>query len=238
MINGKSLSLKHKNNLILNNITFALEPGRITLFIGPSGAGKTSLLQCIANLNTHYTGTITADGIAIKTLSAKARAHTVGFIFQHFNLFPHMSALENCMHPLITVMGMSNIDAQSKALNKLALVHMQEHSQKKPHQLSGGQQQRIAIARALCLEPKVLLCDEPTSALDPISSKQLALLLKELKAQGIAIGISSHDMGFVRALMDYVYLLENGCIIETLDIKHEALDQKRQLQAFLDHTID
>lgn len=235
MIHGTNLTLHHGKQLILNNISFELTKGRITLFIGASGAGKTSLMQCIANLNNHYSGTITYNGVDLKGMSNKERAHAVGFVFQHFNLFSHLTALENCMHPLTTVMGMSKEEAQKKALEKLALVHMEDYATKKPQKLSGGQQQRVAIARALCLETQVLLFDEPTSALDPQSTKSLIAVIKKLSTQGITIGVSSHDMHLVKALTDKIYFLDKGLIKETFDTAHESLADKPYISSFIEH---
>lgn len=217
MISINSLRLSFDNKEILNNISFTIPTGRITLFLGKSGAGKTSLLRCIAALENNYQGTITIDGNEIKALSPKKRAETVGFVFQQFNLFPHLNVLSNCMQPLQVVEKLHADEAETKAREALRLVGLEEHATKSIGQLSGGQQQRVAIARALCLNPKALLLDEPTSALDPGTTNELCALLKNLSSQGITLVLTSHDMGFVSKLMDNVYLLEEGVIAEHFD---------------------
>jgi len=236
MICGKNVSLTLGEKEILYDVSFEIGKQRITLFLGKSGAGKTSLLRCIANLETDYTGTITLDGKSIKTFSDQQRAHHIGFVAQSFNLFPHMTVLQNCMHPMMHVMGIDKPLAEKKAGQVLQSLEMQDYLQNSPQNLSGGQQQRVAIARALCLEPKVLLFDEPTSALDPESTRSLQQLIVELQRSGITIAITSHDMPFVRAILDKAYFLEDGRIIDTYD-KQENGDVRddSRIQNFLKH---
>ena len=212
MVKGTNITLEIDKKTILNNVTFEIPQGKITAFIGPSGAGKTSLLKCIANLYSHYTGTLMHQGTSIQKLSDKKRAHSIGFIFQQFNLFPHMTVLQNCSSPLQMLHELSNEDATAKALIVLAQLGMSALKDTYPAKLSGGQQQRVAIARALCLEPQVLLFDEPSSALDPQNTKMLAALMGDLCKNGVTIALSSHDMNLVSTIADHVYYLEDGCI--------------------------
>jgi polar amino acid transport system ATP-binding protein len=235
MIKAKNLTLKIKNKTILNNVSFDIPQGRITVFMGPSGAGKTSLLRCVANLNNTYAGTLEYQGQAIKTMANTQRAHGIGFVFQQFNLFPHMTVLKNCMHPLQTVLGFAQEQAHEKAMQKLKQLGIEEHKNAYPHTLSGGQQQRVAIARALCLEPALLLFDEPSSALDPNNTKMLQGIIQDLCHAGITICLSSHDMLLVNGLLDHAYFLEHGNIIETFDATKNSLTHDSKMYEFIKH---
>jgi ABC-type polar amino acid transport system ATPase subunit len=235
MIRGKNVSLIYKNKSGLHNVSFDLQPGKITTFMGRSGAGKTTLLKCISNLYSHYEGTITCDGKNLKGLSPIERASTIGVVLQQFHLFPHLTALQNCTLALVQVLGVAPVAAETKAIEVLCALGMQPWMHSLPSELSGGQQQRVAIARALVLSPKILLLDEPTSALDPENKKSLELLLAELNKQGITIGISSHDMPFIRAVTDFAYFMENGILLETWDSNHEDLSSKPKIEHFLSH---
>lgn len=239
MICGKNISWKYKNkkqsSLILKEVSFELKKGRITTFMGPSGAGKTTLLKCIANLHSHYEGIITYEGEDIKTLSPVDRASAIGVVLQQFHLFPHLSVLKNCTYALLNVIGLKETEAERRAIEILDILGMRSFMHSFPSQLSGGQQQRIAIARALVLQPKILLLDEPTSALDPESKKSLESLLLDLNATGITIAISSHDMPFIRKIMDDVYFLEKGELIEKWDRETDNLESKEKIKEFLKH---
>lgn len=235
-INHVSLVLKGKN--ILNDISLTIPQGSLHCLIGPSGAGKTSLLKCIASLHQHYTGSIEYQGKSINTMLPTERAHTIGFVFQHFNLFPHMTVLENCVHPMIHVLKISQELAQKKALEILTSVGMESYKDSYPQRLSGGQQQRVAIARALCLEPKILLFDEPTSALDPESSRNLVTLLKTLKNHGITIIISSHDMAFVKAIHENIHFISDGKLVESYVPSEQKSPIPGKIKSFLDQEVN
>lgn len=239
MICGKNISWKYKNkkgsSLVLKDASFEIRKGRITTFMGQSGAGKTTLLKCIANLYSGYEGIITCNGNDIKNFTALERATTIGFVLQQFHLFPHLSVLKNCTYALINTMKIKEAEAEKMVLETLNVLSMQRFIHSFPSQLSGGQQQRVAIARALVLRPKILLLDEPTSALDPESKKDLEFLLLELNAKGITIALSSHDMPFIRKIMDYVYFMEQGELIEEWDQKVEVLASKEKIKQFLTH---
>lgn len=221
MMNGKNITWKyaHKKGAptILHDVSFKLAPGLVTAFIGPSGAGKTSLLKCMANLLTGYEGSITINGRELKDLSAVERASTVGFVLQQFHLFPHMTVLENCMYALKQVLLMKAELAEARCLEVLDKLGMSKFVHAYPAKLSGGQQQRVAIARAMVLEPQILLFDEPTSALDPTSKQSLVELIQDFASKGMTIGISSHDMPFVRKIYNHIYFLEEGKVVEVLE---------------------
>jgi ABC-type polar amino acid transport system ATPase subunit len=239
MICGKNISWKYKSkkgsSLVLKDVSFEIRKGRITTFMGQSGAGKTTLLKCIANLYSEYEGIITCNGNDITNFNALERATTIGFVLQQFHLFPHLSVLKNCTYALINTMKIEEAEAEKMASETLNVLSMQRFIHSFPSQLSGGQQQRVAIARALVLCPEILLLDEPTSALDPESKKDLESLLLELNAKGITIALSSHDMPFIRKIMDYVYFMEQGELIEEWDQKIEALASKEKIKQFLTH---
>ncbi len=218
MVNVTNLSVIIDKKTILNSITCALTPGRITTFIGKSGAGKTTLLKTIAHLIPITTGTITVCNKPISNLSFQELAKTIGYVFQNYNLFPHMTALENCMDPLI-VQGISYKEAKQNALSTLHQLEISNLADRYPCQLSGGQQQRVAIARALCLNPQVLLLDEPTASLDPLATQTLAVILKNLAKTGLTIGISSQDMYCVDIIFDRVIFLESGALKEVCEDK-------------------
>lgn len=238
MINGKHISWKFENKKssshILKGISFELKKGRITTFMGHSGAGKTTLLKCIANLHSHYEGVIAFQGLNVKGLNPIERVSKIGFVHQQFHLFPHFTVLKNCTFALETALGMDPVNAKARTLEILNALKIEKLSLAFPSTLSGGQQQRAAIARALVLQPKVLLLDEPTSALDPESKKHLESLLLDLKQSGITIALSSHDMPFIRKMRDYVYFMEHGELVEEWDSQLEELSTKTKIKQFLD----
>jgi len=213
MVTVKNVSIQIQGQKIVDDISVTITPGHITSFIGKSGAGKTTLLKAIAGLIPTTSGTIMVNDQQLLTLSSRQRAEKIGYVFQDFNLFPHLTVQENCIDPL-RVHGTSYAHAQERAVSVLLKLNMDGYAHKYPHELSGGQQQRVAIARALCLQPIVLLLDEPTASLDPINTDVLVTILKSLASQGLTIGLSSQDMNFVRKVFDHVYYVESGSIIE------------------------
>lgn len=233
MIRGKNVSCTLGSKKILHNIDFSLTEGRITTFMGVSGAGKTTLLRAMSQLTTHYTGEITASGVDMKSLTLPERAKTVGFVFQQFHLFPHLSALQNCIFPLIKVLGMNKEEATKRAKSILTHLGCGDLVERLPRELSGGQQQRVAIARALVMQPEVLLLDEPTSALDPESKKSLFDLLVQLKSEGVTIAFSSHDMPFIEKILDRVYFMQEGEVVESFDVQSDKMMDKPLIQKFL-----
>lgn len=216
MVSINKIFVTLQDQIVLKSVSCSLPPGRITTFIGKSGAGKTTLLKSLAGLIPIEEGSILVDDKQITTLSSQQRAEAIGYVFQDFNLFPHFSVLQNCIDPL-TIHGMPYDQAEQRAREILQQLEMQNFIDKYPSQLSGGQQQRIAIARALCLKPSILLLDEPTASLDPLNTDILVNILKKLAAQGLTIGLSSQDMGFVRKIFDRVYYIRSGEIVELCD---------------------
>jgi polar amino acid transport system ATP-binding protein len=223
MVLVKDLVVCVKNQTLLDAVSCTLLPGHITSFIGRSGAGKTTLLKSLVGLMPIEKGDITIDNQQLDRLTYRQKSESIGYVFQDFNLFPHLTVLHNCIDPLI-VHGNSYDDAKQKALNALQDLEMDSYAQRYPSQLSGGQQQRVAIARALCLKPRVILLDEPTASLDPANTDILISLLKKLSASGLTVGFSSQDMSFVRKIFDRIYYLESGTIIEFCD-DVQQLDQ-------------
>ncbi len=217
---------------ILNQVSLTISSRRITSLIGKSGSGKTTLLRCIAGLEDIGQGSITIDSKNSVNLSAQERAGLIGFVFQDFNLFPHMTVLENCMQPLMVVQGKNKQEAQQQALATLNHFGMDAYAASNPSQLSGGQKQRVAIARALAMGPKVLLLDEPSSALDPENTAILIKLLKQLCTEGIIIVLASQDMRFVSNIQDFLCFIVDGTVVETCD-KREPMNATPLINEFL-----
>ena len=183
---------------------------------GPSGSGKSTLIRCINRLERHQEGQIIVDNTELtndlKNIDAVRRE--VGMVFQSFNLFPHLSVLENCTLALIWVRKMSKSDAETAAMEYLDRVKIPEQAKKYPGQLSGGQQQRVAIARSLCMRPKIMLFDEPTSALDPEMIKEVLDVMVDLAESGMTMLVVTHEMGFANRVADRVIFMDEGEIIE------------------------
>lgn len=217
MITIKNLSVYYaqNQNAVLKNMSLEIPNGRITLLLGPSGAGKTTLLKTIAQLTADYTGSIMIDDTENKELARTQRPRCVGYVFQQFNLFPTLTAHQNCTLALRQVLSLSAEHADEQARKALRNFGIEGLADRYPAHLSGGQQQRIALARALCLNPKNLLLDEPTSALDPKNTATLVGIIKELASHGMAIAISSQDMTFVRMIFDRAYYIEEGTVVES-----------------------
>ena len=185
----------------LKDVSLTIERGDIVSLIGPSGSGKSTLLRCIHGLETIDKGSIQIDGVEMdpsNTSLYRQQRNRMGFVFQHFNLFPNMTVLENCKLAPIQVLKMSDSDAEKVALEYLEKVGLLDKKNAYPNNLSGGQKQRVAIARALCMNPEVMLFDEPTSALDPEMIKEVLEVMKDLGNQGMTMIVVTHEMGFAR----------------------------------------
>lgn len=234
MITVKNLSLQLQGKSVLHDISMVFPKKRIVTLIGSSGAGKTSLLSCIAQLYTHYTGSVFLHDQNVMQLSAQQRAQAIGFVFQQCHLFARFTVLQNCVQPQV-INGVAPAVAHNQAMQKLEQLQVACFAHAYPHQLSGGQQQRVAIARALCLNPEILLLDEPSSALDPQNTKLLATLLRDLNAAGMTIGLCSHDVLLIKNVLDYVYLLDHGKIVEQGDFKNNQSQDCEKINAFLAH---
>lgn len=235
MITLQKVTLKRSGGSapVLDNISYTFLKDRITLLLGKSGVGKTTLLRAIAGLEKDYYGTITIDTYDRKTLSGLGQATLAGFVAQQFNLFPHLTVVQNCMQPLMKVQRIGYDLARQSALEMLSKFGLESYGERYPNELSGGQQQRVALARALVLNPKVLLLDEPTSALDPENSAALAALLQELCLSGVTVVVSSQDMSFARMIMDRVCLIERGTIAEELDYSTTSPESTSKIGIFL-----
>jgi general L-amino acid transport system ATP-binding protein len=201
---------------VLRDINLKVKKKERIVICGPSGSGKSTLIRCINRLEEHQRGRIIVDGIEltnnIKNIE-KIRAE-VGMVFQHFNLFPHLSILENLTIGPIWVRKTPKREAEETAMYYLEKVHIAEQAQKFPGQLSGGQQQRVAIARSLCMAPKVMLFDEPTSALDPEMIKEVLDVMIELAREGMTMLVVTHEMGFAKSVAHRVMFMDYGKIVE------------------------
>jgi general L-amino acid transport system ATP-binding protein len=201
---------------VLKNIDLAVEKGEKIVICGPSGSGKSTLIRCINRLETHQDGRILVEDIELTEdlrQIDKIRAQ-VGMVFQSFNLFPHLTVLDNlCLAP-VWVKKMPRREAEQTAMQYLQRVKIAEQANKYPGQLSGGQQQRVAIARALCMNPRIMLFDEPTSALDPEMIKEVLDVMVELAGSGMTMLCVTHEMGFARSVADRVIFMDRGEIVE------------------------
>ena len=199
---------------ILNNISFSVRKGEIALFLGSSGVGKSTLLRILNNLETPNEGTITLNDTVIN-LATVNTTHTIGMVFQQFNLFDHLTVEQNITLPLEKVMKQNSAYAQKKAHALLNRYGLLDKSSKYASQLSGGQKQRLAIARALAMEPKIICLDEPTSALDPVLTSYVANNIQQLATDGYIVLVASHDTDLIAKLNCTIYLMSDGNIIET-----------------------
>lgn len=201
---------------VLQDVDLSIRRGERVVICGPSGSGKSTLIRCINRLEQHDEGSIVVDGIELNqdTENVAAIRREVGMVFQHFNLFPHLTVLENCALPQIRARGASRAQAETKAMEYLRRVRIPEQASKFPSQLSGGQQQRVAIARSLCMEPKVMLFDEPTSALDPEMIKEVLDVIIDLAQSGMTMICVTHEMGFAKKVADTVVFMDAGRIVE------------------------
>jgi len=201
---------------VLKDIDLTVHKGERIVICGPSGSGKSTLIRCINHLEEHQEGVIIVDGITLdKNLKHIDHIRTeVGMVFQSFNLFPHLSVLENLTLGPIWVRKMPKVDARANAMKYLERVKIPEQADKFPGQLSGGQQQRVAIARSLCMNPKIMLFDEPTSALDPEMIKEVLDVMVELADTGMTMIVVTHEMGFAKTIADRVIFMDEGDIVE------------------------
>ena len=202
---------------VLRNINLEVAPGERIVICGPSGSGKSTLIRCINRLEEHQQGRIVVEGTEITNdiRQVEAIRRDVGMVFQHFNLFPHLTVLENLTLGPIWVLKTPKAEAEARAMKYLERVRIAEQASKFPGQLSGGQQQRVAIARSLCMDPKVMLFDEPTSALDPEMVKEvLDVMVNLAEDTGMTMLVVRHEMGFARKVADRVIFMDQGEIIE------------------------
>ena len=201
---------------VLKDINLNVNKGERIVICGPSGSGKSTMIRCINALEEHQQGSIDVDGIKLtndlKNIDAIRRE--VGMVFQHFNLFPHLTILENCTLAPIWVRKIPKKEAEETAMHYLERVKIPDQANKYPGQLSGGQQQRVAIARSLCMNPKIMLFDEPTSALDPEMISEVLDVMITLAEEGMTMLCVTHEMGFARKVADRVIFMDRGEIVE------------------------
>ena len=201
---------------VLRDIDLSVAKGERIVICGPSGSGKSTLIRCVNRLEEHQQGRLVVDGVELRDdiKAIEAIRRSVGMVFQQFNLFPHLTVLENLTLSPMWVGKMPKKEAEERAMAQLQRVQIAEQAKKYPLQLSGGQQQRVAIARALCLTPKIMLFDEPTSALDPEMINEVLDVMIELAHQGITMLCVTHEMGFARQVADRVIFMDQGQIVE------------------------
>jgi len=201
---------------VLRDIDLTVFKGERIVICGPSGSGKSTLIRCINRLEEHQEGRIIVDGLELDddVRAIEEVRREVGMVFQHFNLFPHLTVLENCTLAPIWVRKQPKREAEAAAMEFLGRVKIPEQAHKYPGQLSGGQQQRVAIARALCMNPKIMLFDEPTSSLDPEMVKEVLDTMVSLAEAGMTMLVVTHEMGFARQVADRVIFMDQGQIVE------------------------
>ena len=215
---------------VLKDINLEVEKNKKIVVCGPSGSGKSTLIRCINRLEEHQKGNIVVDGTELNenTKNIEQIRAEVGMVFQQFNLFPHLSILDNCTLAPIWVRKLPKVQAQELAMKQLEKVQIADQAQKFPGQLSGGQQQRCAIARALCMEPKIMLFDEPTSALDPEMIKEVLDAMVNLAKGGMTMIVVTHEMGFAKEVADEVIFMDEGMIVEKAETKEFFANPKSE----------
>ncbi len=231
---------------VLRGVDLEVMPGEVFVIIGPSGGGKTTFLRCLNFLEEPSDGTIEIDGVEIKAREP-GRQHRrrtreirqkAGMVFQQFNLFPHMTALGNIIEAPITVKGLKKAEAREKAEELLEWVGLSDKRDEYPSRLSGGQQQRVAIARDLCVEPKIMLFDEPTSALDPELSNEVVDVMERLAGEGMTMLVVTHELHFAEDVADKVFLMADGAWAEVAP-PHELFTNPKEerTRQFLAHIL-
>ncbi|MBE4718711.1 amino acid ABC transporter ATP-binding protein [Pseudarthrobacter sp. AB1] len=218
LLETKDITKSYGDHHVLKGIDFTIEPGEVVAVIGPSGGGKSTFLRCLNLLETPTSGHVVFDGedlLAPKVDLDRLRSR-MGMVFQQFNLFPNMTALKNVMLPQMDVLKISKKDAEARSMELLEKVNMTHRAHVYPNRLSGGQKQRIAIARAVAMNPKVMLFDEPTSALDPEVVHDVLDVMAGLAADGMTMVVVTHEMGFARKVADRVVFIDGGKIAADL----------------------
>ena len=236
MIDVKGLKKAFGDHVVLKDITEHIYPGEKVVVIGPSGSGKSTFLRCLNLLETPTAGTITFKGTDITDPKSDINKYRqkMGMVFQHFNLFPHMTIMKNLTLAPMKLLKKSKAEAEAKAMELLGRVGLADRAGSYPNQLSGGQKQRVAIVRALCMEPEVMLFDEPTSALDPEMVGEVLDVMKQLAEDGMTMVVVTHEMGFAKEVGDRVLFMEDGIIMEQ-NTPTEFFDhpQTERAQSFL-----
>ena len=216
----------------LCNVNLLVTKGERIVICGPSGSGKSTTIRCINRLEKHEKGRIFVHGIELTedAKSIEKIRKNVGMVFQHFNLFPHLTVLQNCTLALVQVQKKSKKEAEEIAMKYLERVKIPHQASKYPGELSGGQQQRVAIARSLCMSPDIMLFDEPTSALDPEMVKEVLEVMTELASEGMTMLCVTHEMGFAKTVADRVVFMDHGTIVEE-NTPNEFFDHPQHLRS-------
>lgn len=214
MIEIKKLYKSYGDNEVLKGINQTVSEAEVLCIVGPSGSGKSTMLRCINLLEVPTFGEVYIDGELVTSQNINEIRTKMGMVFQNFNLFPHMTVLENVTCAPINVKGVSKADAEAKAMELLTRVGLDNKANAYPRSLSGGQQQRVAIARALAMDPEIMLFDEPTSALDPEMVGEVLDVMKDLAKEGLAMIVVTHEMGFAKEVADKVIFMDEGVIVE------------------------
>lgn len=214
MIEIKKLYKSYGNNEVLKGIDQTVSESEVLCIVGPSGSGKSTMLRCINLLEVPTSGEVFIDGELVTNQNINEIRTKMGMVFQNFNLFPHMTVLENVTCAPINVKGVSKAEAETKAMELLSRVGLDSKANAYPRSLSGGQQQRVAIARALAMDPEIMLFDEPTSALDPEMVGEVLDVMKDLAKEGLAMIVVTHEMGFAKEVADKVIFMDEGVIVE------------------------
>lgn len=234
------LTKRYGDQTVIDDVTAEFDFPHVLALLGPSGGGKSTLLRFIGGLIMPDAGRLNVDGETVPTAENQLRLYRsqIGTVFQSWNLFPHMNALANVMLPLTAVHGVSEEEAETRALDLLARLQLDQHAHKRPAELSGGQRQRVAIARAVAIRPKLLLFDEPTSALDPEMTAEVLEVIADLKAEGRTFILVTHAMNFARKVADQVAFVADGKIAEQAQAEDFfAAPQTRQSRQFLDRVL-
>jgi polar amino acid transport system ATP-binding protein len=237
----ENLVKKYGDNTVLNNVSTSIKEGDVVCIIGPSGSGKSTFLRCLNRLEEPTSGDIIIDGAHLmdKTTNINQVRQHIGMVFQHFNLFPHLSVLENIVLAPMDLKGASKKEAEEQATKLLETVGLADKKNMYPDNLSGGQKQRVAIARALAMNPDIMLFDEPTSALDPEMVGDVLNVMKKLAKQGMTMVIVTHEMGFAKEVANRVMFIDGGNFLE--DGSPEQLfnhPQHERTKDFLDKVLN
>lgn len=240
LIEINHVSKQFKTTLALNDVEVSIEKGEVVCIIGPSGSGKSTLLRCMNLLEVPTEGEIFFEGVNImdRKVNINQLRQKMGMVFQHFHLFPHMTILKNLTLAPMKVQGLSQAEAEKKAMALLERVGLADRAEAYPNQLSGGQKQRIAIVRSLCMNPDVILFDEPTSALDPEMVGEVLAVMKDLAKENMTMVVVTHEMGFAKEVASRVIFMDEGKIIEENSPKELFEHPKSErLQNFLSKVL-
>jgi polar amino acid transport system ATP-binding protein len=250
MVDAQKVSKSFGSNHVLKSVTLGVKNGEVLCIVGPSGSGKSTFLRCINHLETVDAGRLYVDDVLVGYRERGGRLHElhpqeaaaqrrdIGMVFQRFNLFPHMTVLENIIEAPMRVKRQSRAIATARATELLARVGLADKAGSYPAHLSGGQQQRVAIARALAMDPKLMLFDEPTSALDPELVGEVLDVMKQLAKDGMTMIVVTHEMGFAREVADALVFMDGGVVVESGDPRQVlANPQHERTKAFLSKVL-